>query len=157
MLLFLLNSKVTYGAQVDVLNINPGRGQILVLDLNSDDRVKGSLAVSGGSGNDINFWVTDPDGTTILGLGRVNRGADFNFQASESGGYTLHFDNSFSIVSTKTVTLSYDIDRTIIPGISQEASIIVIIVIVAMAILVARKVRKPTIKSSSRSKIRKKG
>ena len=52
----------------------------------------------------------DPHGTRIVDLGRVNGEAAFEFKASESGQYVLHFDNSFSWFSMKTVILSYDVE-----------------------------------------------
>jgi len=134
------NSTHTY-----TITVAPLSGRILVVNLDKGDKFEGSLSISGGGGDDISFWVTDPQGNTILDLGRVIRGKAFQFEASASGGYALHFDNSFSIISYKVVTLSYDIKKAIIPGVPAEATgifigliMVVIVLIAAIGYLVAR-------------------
>ena len=58
----------------------------------------------------IDFWVTDPNGDTILNLGRVSeKSKRFEFMAFQDGIYTLHFDNSFSSQTTKNIDLMYEI------------------------------------------------
>ena len=101
--------------------------------------------VSGGSGNDINFYVTDPDGNTILRYDRATQ-TSFSFTASTTGTYTLHFDNSFSWFSSKSVTLDYTITKPILglaPELFYLLVIIVVIVIVAIIVAFGLKRRKP--------------
>jgi hypothetical protein len=108
----------------------------LVFNLDQGDNFEGSLSISGGWGNDINFWVTDPQGNTILNLGRVSGGTTFQFDASMSGGYTLHFDNTFSWFSSKIITLSYNIEVAIIPGVPAGSTGIFIGLIIVVIVLI---------------------
>lgn len=113
--------------------------------LDGGDKVAGSINVSGGSGNDIDFYVTDPNGNTILRYDRATQ-TSFSFAASITGTYTMHFDNSFSWFSSKSVTLNYSITKSIL-GLSPELFyflvIILAIAIVAIVVAFALKRRKP--------------
>jgi len=63
--------------------------------------------VSGGN-LDIRFRVTDPYGETIYQApGRVEGRHDFIFKVMADGYYTLHFDDSFSLLTDKAVILKY--------------------------------------------------
>lgn len=143
----LANSAHTY-----TITVEPLTERVLVFNLDQGDIFQGSLSISGGWGNDINFWVTDPQGHTVLNLGRVSGGTTFQFEALVSGGYTLHFDNSFSIFSSKIVTLSYNIEIAIIPGVPAGTTgifiglIIVVIVLIAVIGYLIIRFRKKTIK-----------
>lgn len=87
----------------------------------------GSISVSGGSGNDINLYVTNPNGNTILSYDRATQ-TSFSFTASTTGSYTMHFDNSFSWFSSKSVTLNYTIAEAIL-GLAPEIFYLLIIII----------------------------
>ncbi|MEJ2240958.1 MAG: emp24/gp25L/p24 family protein [Candidatus Bathyarchaeota archaeon] len=108
LLLLVLLVPIAY-AEVEALNVEAGDEQVLTLNLNAGMNVGGSISVTGGSGNDIDFWVTDTAGNKILDFGRVSHGTQFEFSATEDGSYSLHFDNSFSILSTKNIVLTYEI------------------------------------------------
>jgi len=95
--------------QIETLQIDPLTKRMLIFNLSEGDKFSGSLSISGGTNNDIDFWITDPNGNTIINLGRISQGTTFEFTAQKSGAYTFHFDNSFSLISSKTVSLSYDI------------------------------------------------
>jgi hypothetical protein len=144
----------TFGkaSQVEVVQVDPLTQKMLTFNLNDGQKFTGSLAVSGGSGNDIDFWVTDPQGTTILNLGRVSQGKTFEFTAQVSGAYTFHFSNTFSLLSSKTVSLSYDISNPIFGGIDFNlllitiAAIILAIALVILAIVLSH--RKSTSKTN---------
>ena len=133
-------------------NVSIGPGQIELTYFHiftlTSAQVTGSLTISGGSGNDINFWVTNPQGTTILNDGRVSQGTSFEFTAQSSGAYTLHFDNSFSTVSTKTVSYTLHISLPTLFGIPLwvvliyiAVILILIIVVVALAVALSHKKR----------------
>jgi hypothetical protein len=109
LLLLSLSMSFVSASQVETTQVSAGTSQTLTFNLSSQDRFSGSLSISGGSGNDIDFKVTDPQGTVIVGLGRVSQGRSFDFVAQQSGAYTFYLDNSFSIFSSKTVSLSYDV------------------------------------------------
>jgi hypothetical protein len=119
-------------SSVETVQVGALSEQTLVFNLQTGQKFTGSLAISGGSGNDINFRVTDPTGATILNLGRVSVGGSFDFTAQESGAYTLYFDNSFSLLSSKTVSLTYDIGLPTVFGIDLGILLIIIAVVVIL-------------------------
>jgi hypothetical protein len=127
MVLLSAVSPMARAANVHTINVDVLSWYTLTYNLNNGQRFSGSLSITGGS-NDINFWVTDPVGTTILGLGRVTQGRSFEFTAQKDGAYILHFDNSFSWFATKTVTLTYDIGSPTVLGLDPFALIIILAV-----------------------------
>jgi len=131
--------------QVEVLTVDPLTTKTLTFNLSEGDIFSGSLAISGGANNDINFWITDPQGNTILNLGRISQGTSFEFTAKNSGAYTLHFDNSFSIFSAKQVSLSYDIKHSFINNfiLLIILGIISICVIIAVLMLILHRKKTP--------------
>jgi len=69
-------------------------------------------SINGTSDDSINIWVTNPNGDTILNLGRVTDGhrgivREFEFRTWQDGVYTVYFDNSFS-GSLKTVEYMHE-------------------------------------------------
>ena len=121
--------------KVRTVQVEPLTKRMLIFDLDKGDKISGSLSISGGANDDIDFWITNPDGNTIVNLGRISQGTSFEFTAQESGAYTFHFDNTFSWFSSKTVSLSYDISipapldigwTLIIIGVLLIASVIII-------------------------------
>lgn len=74
----------------------------------------GLIYIKGGSGNDINFRVIDPQGKIILDLGRISNEKSFYFYANKTGNFTFIFDNEFSVFSSKEV----DVFQILIPIIS---------------------------------------
>ena len=134
---FLLSVVVSVKASsVETVQVGALSEQMLIFNLKSGQKFTGSLAISGGSGNDIDFWITDPLGTTILNLGRVSQGRSFDFTAQASGAYTFHFSNSFSLLSSKTVNLTYDIGLPSIFGIDLGLFLIIIGIVVVLLLLV---------------------
>jgi ABC-type oligopeptide transport system substrate-binding subunit len=108
-----VNASQVKSTQVDALSTTS-----LTINLDEGDTFSGSLSISGGSGNDINFKVTNPQGATIVNLGKVSQGATFEFTADDSGAYTFHLDNSFSWLSSKAVSISYDVTHPILGGLN---------------------------------------
>ena len=96
-------------ATVQQCNASAGAQCTLTFNLNNGDKVSGSVSISGGSANDVNFYITNPSGGQIYNAGRINGGTTFSFTADTSGAYILHFDNSFSLLASKQVTVSYDV------------------------------------------------
>ncbi len=99
-------------AEVSQYHVTAGTVQTQAFNLQKGDELIGSISVTGGN-HDINFWVTDPSGQFIIGKQGIVSGKDFSFKVSRSGAYVLNFDNSFSLLTSKVVTLSYDIKRPI--------------------------------------------
>ncbi|NIR87035.1 emp24/gp25L/p24 family protein, partial [Candidatus Bathyarchaeota archaeon] len=63
------------------------------LNLQNDDRVAISFTVVGQTINALDFYVTDPNGNTVIQYDKVGQ-ESFSLHATTSGVYTLHFDNS---------------------------------------------------------------
>lgn len=63
------------------------------------------IYIKGGSGNDINLRIIDPEGKIIYDLGRISNKTSFKFYADKPGNYTIIFDNEFSVFSSKEVTV----------------------------------------------------
>lgn len=140
-------------SSVETVQVGPLSEQMLTFNLQTGQKFTGSLAISGGSGEDIDFRVVDPSGATIVNLGRVSHGATFEFTAQESGAYILHFDNTFSLLSSKTVNLTYDIGLPSVLGIDFGQfliiiGVIVILLFVIVALAVALNRRKRTSKAN---------
>jgi len=113
------------------------------LSLNPGDVVEGSLTVTGGLTNDINFNVTAPNGNTIVSYARVTQ-TSFTFQAETTGTYTLIFDNSFSLLTSRSVMLDYlvkpatlGIPLDMLPQVIGSIVAVIMIIVVA-AVLVSR-------------------
>jgi len=127
-------------SQVDSVSVSPGYTNTLTYNLNSGQTFSGSISISGGSGNDVNFWITNPQGATLVNSGKVSGGTSFVFTAESSGAYTLHFDNSFSLFSSKTVQLTYDINTPMLGGglggVSDTLLIIIGVIILIVVIVV---------------------
>jgi hypothetical protein len=101
----------TYTAQTSVtLNVDVLSSRVLIFNLNENVTFSGSFSVKGGIGNDVDFYVTNPYGSRIVDLGRVSQQTKFEFITQDRGAYTLRFDNSFSWLNPKIITLTYDIE-----------------------------------------------
>jgi hypothetical protein len=61
---------------------------------------------SGGSPSDIIFRIVAPDGREVYPRGRIEGVFEWSFTATQSGRYVLEFDNTYSILSPKTIDLA---------------------------------------------------
>ncbi len=140
---FIISTSVVYASQVENVQVNAGYTNTLTFNLDSGDRVTGSISITGGSGNDINFKITNPSGTTIADYGRVSQGRSFDFQADQSGAYKLILDNSFSLFSSKSIAVTYDITAPTQPplfggngnGNTADYNLLIIAIVVVLAIV----------------------
>lgn len=130
--IFMLNINAV-NAVSRTIYVDAEQEKVESISLKVDDEVSGRISVIGGSNNDINFNITDPDGEAVVPKERVIV-KDFRFTASKEGTYRLHFDNSFS-TDRKTVTFNYDV-RHYIFGIPQEDFLVFVVMIVAVIGLV---------------------
>ncbi len=130
--IFMLNINAV-NAVSQTIYVDAEQEKVESISLKVDDEVSGRISVIGGSNNDINFNITDPDGEAVVPKERVIV-KDFRFTASKEGTYRLHFDNSFS-TDRKTVTFNYDV-RHYIFGIPQEDFLVFVVMIVAVIGLV---------------------
>ena len=141
-LMFLLQVNAS---ETTTIEIPAGTSRIVPLSLNQWDKVTGSLSVTGGFGNDIDFWIENPSEETILDLGRVSQSASFEITASQTGIHELHLSNSFSIFSSKTVTLTYDIIRTpFTPMVMNLIYIVIVVIAIVIGIMIYRHYKKPS-------------
>jgi hypothetical protein len=130
----IILSSLANAANVRTVQVNALSWVTLTYNLDSGQAFSGSLSITGG-GNDIDFWVTNPEGTTILGLGRITQGKSFEFTAQKNGAYVLHFDNSFSWFTAKTVTLTYSIGTPTVFGFDPLTLMMTVAFIAALVIL----------------------
>lgn len=149
----LLVAMIGYAkAETETFTVPPAQEVVKTVWLNKGDKVSGSITVSGGTGYDIDFYVSDPNENTILRYERATQ-ASFSFTASTTGTHEMHFNNSpraYSVFSSKSVTLGNTISRALF-GLAPELfsilllTIATVIVIGAIAVAFACKWRKPAI------------
>jgi hypothetical protein len=88
--------------------VPPAREKSLILELSTGESLEGYFQVTSGGNLDIRFWVTEPYGKTVYAARDGAKGRhDFAFKATTEGYYTLHFDNTFSLVTHKQMVLKY--------------------------------------------------
>ncbi len=88
------------------ITVQAGNKYAIWTDLNTGDKFQVIISVTGGTNNDIDLIITDPQGKTLVS-GRVNQQYSTDINADVAGRYNFQFDNSFSVVSDKQVTFSY--------------------------------------------------
>ena len=99
------------------------------LNLKNDDRVAIEFTVVGQTVNALNFYVTDPNGDTIIQYDTAGQ-KSFSLHATTPGVYILHFDNSLW-EEEKTVTLNYDVQHYIF-GLPQTLFYVLVIAIISV-------------------------
>lgn len=83
-----------------------GKAPYLTYNLGNGTVVRTTLTISGGSGNDIRLYIKDSAENIVFDSGRVSRTYSYDFVSQKNDSYRVFFDNSFSIISTKTVSYS---------------------------------------------------
>lgn len=95
-------------------SIQAGEKRIISVVLNNNDRMDLAVTVAGNSpstmatqtsGGDIGISVISPSGQSAVQYSRVESG-NFIVLAEENGVYVITLDNSYSIFTPKSVTLS---------------------------------------------------
>lgn len=137
-LLLVIFVPFAYAAQTLTFTVDVLSSRVAIFSLGEAVEFNGSFTVSGGSANDIDFYVIDPNGEVILDLGRVRQQATFQFTTGSTGPYTLRFDNGFSWFSPKTVTLSFEVDgetpEPIIPRNVQISAVVEAAIIISLVL-----------------------
>lgn len=143
LLLFGLLSSFILGVVADNANftIQPQDEHVITLNLREGDRVSGSFSSVGSDEFGINFYVRDPYGRIIQGYDNTAH-ASFSFVADQTGSFQLHFNNSFSQASAKTIALNYNITHYIF-GLPQEQFVFIMIAIFSVVGLVTFALLKP--------------
>jgi hypothetical protein len=139
----LLGSFLALASAVQTFTVPNLSTQTVSLNLNKDDTVTGSITVSGGTGNDITFTIQDPSGNTIATYSHTTSNS-FQFTASQTGTYKLVFDNTFSLLASKSITLDYSVQSALLWSSIIIAVVAVIIIIVAI-IVVKKRAKSGTI------------
>ena len=110
-----------------------------VVDEPYGSSIGGLIYIKGGSDNDINFRVIDPQGKIILDLGRISNEKSFCFYANKPGGdFTFIFDNEFSVFSSKEVDVfsyTYPNNDFEFAGFSINFWVIILVVILFVALM----------------------
>lgn len=105
----LIQSQTTSSSQSVTFAVPPRYDYYFWVDLNSGDTVAFSFSVSSWRGaDDVSFTVVSSTRSVLLDAGRVSQYSG-NYTAVFPGRYYLRFDNSYSVFTTKTVSLSYSI------------------------------------------------
>ena len=71
-------------------------------------RLDGSFTIDSQGNRTVNFWVNSPNGKTIIGPLFANETAQFDLKTTDSGFYTLYFDNEYEFSTQKTIAVSFD-------------------------------------------------
>jgi len=108
--------------------------QTVSIPLSKGDFVTGTLSVTGGSGNDIDFRVEGPSGNVLTSYDRATQ-LTFSFAASTTGTYTMTLDNSFSELSDKSVTVDYTVQHLGATGDGSNDMFLIAAVVVAVVAL----------------------
>lgn len=96
----------------------------------------GLIYVKGGSGNDINLRVIDPQGKTVLDLGRISSQKEFYITPYETGNYTIVLDNEFSMFSSKEVNVfSYTYPENAFELVGFSINILAIILVIVSVVV----------------------
>jgi hypothetical protein len=131
---------VAYGTSAS-FTLQPLKEHTITLDLKETDSVSGSFSTVSNDETGVNFYITDPYNNTILCYDNVLQ-RSFSFTAEVDGSHQLHFDNSLSASSRKTVSLNYEITHYIM-GMPQEQFLFILIAAVALIGLVLFAVLMP--------------
>jgi hypothetical protein len=141
---------LTFAADVETFDVASGDQDVFSFNLREGMSVEGSLSISGGIGDGVYFWITDPENNIVIDFGQVSQGTEFEFFVDQNGEYSLHFDNSFS-TSPKNVVVTYEV---FISGLNQTQllllAFLVIAIIVIGIIIILKKGRKSRTKCKTK-------
>ena len=140
--LLYLSPFITTGTKTENHSVPPLQTLTLTFHFNKGEKIEGYFTVRQGN-DDINFYVKDPYGTVILDAGRVKGRYDFVIPIEHSGVYTLYFDNTFSLFTSKTIFLTYQATiRSFFSELSLPITLIGVSLIVLGLILIYEKKMK---------------
>lgn len=80
-------------------------------DLNKDDKLRIDFEVIEGGNKDVDFYILNSDGSYVEGFEeqRYIKGT-FYFTPSYDDTFSVYFSNSFSLFTSKTIEISFDIE-----------------------------------------------
>ena len=135
LIILLLNVEIITAEEMELISVTAGGRSTFTVNLQVGQKCWGTISIDGENENDIDFYVQNPEGVMILDLGRVSQGDSFDFTAQENGAYILNFENDFSLIGSKVVTLTYKLSLTPIAGIDPVLFLTVIFVVVILIVL----------------------
>ncbi len=151
--LFIINNS---HAESQTLQVDPSVTKYILIWLGQGDTIQFSMSVSGGSGNDIDLTIENPNFETVSKL-RVSGSYSNSFTSHVAGNYKFSFGNTFSIFSSKQVQFYYDITHPQSSSLGASGSeivgwiilaAIIIIPIVAVILIVKRIKRRKSVRST---------
>jgi hypothetical protein len=142
--LLLLGSSFAFANAAETFTVPNFSIHTVTIDLNQGDTVTGSVSVSGGSGNDINLIIQDSDGNIVATYSHITS-SSFSFTASQKGTYKLVFDNTFSLLTSKSVTVDYSVNSPSNNIIIAVVAVILIVVVIAAIVIVKKRSKAGTI------------
>ena len=99
-----------YNADCKSLNVPAGESYQLPFDVEAGTEIRYLFVINEDEFQDVDvtFSVLDPSGKAVVFDERV-KNAEGSMVTRDSGHYTLVFDNSFSLLTSKDITLAYDV------------------------------------------------
>ncbi len=88
--------------------IPPGSYLYFMFNLNAGDILTIEFEVIAGGNKDIDLYIKNSNGDTIENYGRVISGT-IHFNAPYDDDFKVYFSNTFSLITSKTVEISFDI------------------------------------------------
>jgi predicted RNA-binding Zn-ribbon protein involved in translation (DUF1610 family) len=140
----LLPALVFAFSQTETISVPAGTTRTLTFQLSWGDIVKGTISVSGGILHQgVNIIVVGPQGESVLNMGTVTDNAPFEFTGGFiRGGYELRIENP-SWLTSKTVTVNYDIETNFWTHYNYEIiEVAIAIVVIVVSILLYKWVRR---------------
>lgn len=126
---------------VDTFTVSALTTQPVIFHLKMRDRVEGYFTVRGGANDDIPFWVEDPLGNRIVDPGIVYSYYSFSFTAGMDGDYYLYFDNTISMISSKTISLTA---RIFLTGAFFTVTVLgVLLMVIGLSLSIMGAIMKP--------------
>lgn len=89
------------------VTVSPGKDGYLYFYLKKGYVLQGTISVSGGSGNDVDFALEDSTGKKHLSKSRMSGSNTITFTAPSDGSYRIYLSNKFSTFSSKYVTFDF--------------------------------------------------
>lgn len=146
-LYFYIFPYLTTNTRTDTFDVSALHSQIMSVQLNKGDRCEGYFTVIGGNG-DIDFRIKDPYGSVILDAGRVTGRRDFAVTAEYSGTYTFYWDNTFSLITSKTVFFSHNWTVVAFP---RELTLLVALLGLLLVILGSSRIAQAYVKEKKQT------
>ena len=101
-------------AKTEIFTVGALSTTTFTFDLNKNQNVKLEFSVKGGSGNEIDIRILDPTGKVIFNRPKTVS-VSVTITAEMDGEYEVELDNSFSLLTSKQVTMTYEFPVIALP------------------------------------------